>query len=158
MTGMAVTSSKLAPFADMVREARMRRGMKQPDLAEAAGCDQQTIDKIERGITIFSGYLPAIFTVLGLPLSLLAQQSPRIRSGKRPVRQRAAARKMYLAEWRADMKADLKKLAKIVGVTTDEYLYQEQHPYKLSIEQLDELAAEIGITPDQVWFPPPKRK
>jgi DNA-binding XRE family transcriptional regulator len=158
MIGMAVTSSKPAPFAALVRETRLSRGMNQPELAVAAGCDQQTIDKIERGITIFSGYLPAVFTALGLPLSLLAAQSPRIRSGKKPVRQRAAARKMYLAEWRVDMKADLKKLAKIVGVTTDEYLYHEQHPYKLSIEQLNQLAAEIGITPDQVWFPPPKRK
>lgn len=58
-------------IAQNVRAARQRKGWSQEQLAAAAGISQTTIDKIERGETRNSRFLPKIATVLEVPLSEL---------------------------------------------------------------------------------------
>lgn len=55
--------------AENLRAARLRKGWSQEKLAEAAGCTQTTIDKIESGFTLRSRFLPAIANALEVPLS-----------------------------------------------------------------------------------------
>jgi DNA-binding XRE family transcriptional regulator len=52
---------------DEIKEARERLGLSQAELAARAGANQQTIDRLERGLTRQSKYMPEIRTVLGLP-------------------------------------------------------------------------------------------
>ena len=52
-----------------VRDARIKRGWSQQQLAEAARVSQTTVDKIENGITKKSRFLPEIFKALGLDLA-----------------------------------------------------------------------------------------
>ncbi len=152
---MVATASKAAPFADMIREARVAAKLTQAQLADAVGCPQQTIEKIERGVTRTSGYLPRIFSRLGIDLEVLAEKSQPGRSTKKPERtKKAPPRRVYLREWRKFMNADIAALAKIAGGDVDGYQYLEQFPYKLSLEQMANLAEAIGISPEQVWFPP----
>ncbi len=49
-----------------IRLAREGRGLSQAGLAKLAGCNQQTIDRLERGETEFSRYRQAILKVLDL--------------------------------------------------------------------------------------------
>ena len=51
---------------DEVKLAREERGWSQAQLAEAAGTSQQTVDRIERGVTGSSKALPEIQKVLGI--------------------------------------------------------------------------------------------
>jgi phage repressor protein C with HTH and peptisase S24 domain len=59
-----------------VRDARIALGMSQDDLAEAAGTTQTTIEKIENGKSTRSRFLPAVFSVLRLPLDDLVANKP----------------------------------------------------------------------------------
>jgi DNA-binding XRE family transcriptional regulator len=152
---MALTASKPAPFAKLIKQAREDARLTQTQLADAVGCPQQTIEKIERGITKTSGYFPRIFSRLGIDLAVLAEQSMPGRSDKKPDRpKKSPPRRVYLREWRKFMNADMVELAKIAGGDVDGYQYLEQFPYKLSMEQMANLADAIGISPEQVWFPP----
>jgi DNA-binding XRE family transcriptional regulator len=152
---MALTASKPAPFAKMIKEAREGAKLTQAQLADAVGCPQQTIEKIERGITKTSGYFPRIFSRLGIDLEILAEQSQPGRSTKVPEKpKKSPPRKVYLREWRKFMNADIADLARIAGGDIGGYQYLEQFPYKLSMEQMANLAEAIGISPEQVWFPP----
>lgn len=155
MFAMVVTASKPAPFAKLIKEAREAARLTQAQLADAVGCPQQTIEKIERGVTRTSGYFPRIFSRLGIDLEVLADQAVPARSDKRTERpKRLPPRKVYLREWRKFMDADINQLAKIAGGDVGGYQYLEQFPYKLSLEQMANLAEAIGISPEQVWFPP----
>lgn len=51
---------------ERVRQAREAMGMTQAELAEKADTKQQTVDRIERGITLKSKAYPMILKVLGL--------------------------------------------------------------------------------------------
>ena len=52
---------------DEIRAARDRLGMTQAELASKAGTNQQTIDRLERGLTRQSKFMPEIRVALGLP-------------------------------------------------------------------------------------------
>jgi phage repressor protein C with HTH and peptisase S24 domain len=52
-----------------IRSAREARGWSQEDLASRAGTNQQTVDRLERGVTHHSRYLPSIADALSLTLS-----------------------------------------------------------------------------------------
>jgi transcriptional regulator with XRE-family HTH domain len=58
----------MSDIGKQVRAARERRGWSQVRLAEFAGVSQTTIDKIERGVTKQSRYLPNIARALRLDL------------------------------------------------------------------------------------------
>jgi transcriptional regulator with XRE-family HTH domain len=53
-------------LGEQIREARETRRWSQKDLADVAGSKQQTVDRIERGITKKSEDLPALCAVLGI--------------------------------------------------------------------------------------------
>lgn len=57
----------MAASGSEIREARERIGMTQAELASRAGTNQQTIDRIERGLTKQSKFVPEIRQALGLP-------------------------------------------------------------------------------------------
>lgn len=50
-----------------IKAAREKMGITQAELAARAGTNQQTIDRIERGLTRLSKYMPEIRVALGLP-------------------------------------------------------------------------------------------
>jgi DNA-binding XRE family transcriptional regulator len=54
-----------------LKQARIRRGLLQKDLATQAGCSQQTVVDIESGKIKKSKYLPEVCAVLGLDYDLL---------------------------------------------------------------------------------------
>lgn len=60
------------PIGRRVRDARIALGMSQDDLAKAAGTTQTTVEKIENSKSTRSRFLPAVFSVLRLPLEELA--------------------------------------------------------------------------------------
>ncbi len=51
---------------DEIRAAREKLGLSQAELASRAGTNQQTIDRLERGLTRQSKYMPEIRDALGL--------------------------------------------------------------------------------------------
>ncbi|ACL56964.1 XRE family transcriptional regulator [Methylobacterium nodulans] len=61
----------MSTIGNNVRNARLRLGMTQEQLAEAANVSQTTIDKIERGLTKRSKYLPWIAIALSVDISEL---------------------------------------------------------------------------------------
>lgn len=70
---MTVKASKLSMLemvasqsAAEIRERREALGMSQARLAELAGTSQQTVDRIERGVTTASRFIPAIRRILNL--------------------------------------------------------------------------------------------
>ena len=58
-----------------IKEAREKLGISQAELASRAGTNQQTIDRLERGLTRQSKYMPEIRTVLGLPSPVQEEES-----------------------------------------------------------------------------------
>jgi phage repressor protein C with HTH and peptisase S24 domain len=58
---------KTTIIGTIVREARENKGLTQTELADKLGTSQQTIEKIERGITKRSSYLLPISIELGIP-------------------------------------------------------------------------------------------
>lgn len=52
---------------DEIKAAREKLGLSQAELAARAGTNQQTIDRLERGLTRLSKYMPEIRKALGLP-------------------------------------------------------------------------------------------
>lgn len=58
-------------FGERVREARIRKGLSQVELAAAAGLKQQDISAIERRKQAKSQHAPAIARVLEIPLEEL---------------------------------------------------------------------------------------
>lgn len=56
---------------ELVRQGREKAGLTQAQLAEAVGTNQQTIEKIENGITRRSSFFPAIAGRLDIPLAAL---------------------------------------------------------------------------------------
>lgn len=52
---------------DEIRAAREKLGISQQELATRTGTNQQTIDRLERGVTRMSKFMPEIRGVLGLP-------------------------------------------------------------------------------------------
>lgn len=58
----------MATAGEQIRIKREALGLTQTQLAEAVGTNQQTVEKIENGVTKRSSYLPAIATRLGIPL------------------------------------------------------------------------------------------
>lgn len=61
--------------ATRLREAREARGWSQAELATRAGTTQQTVDRLERGVTSFSRALPAVAAALDLDLEELSAGS-----------------------------------------------------------------------------------
>lgn len=59
-------------IGNLVKDRRKAIGMSQETLAAQAGTSQGTIDKIENNRSTQSKFLPAVFSVLGLPLEMLA--------------------------------------------------------------------------------------
>ena len=55
---------------------RVQKGMSQLDLAEIIGTSQNTIHKIETGITKRSGFIPAIADALNLTTEALLSDNP----------------------------------------------------------------------------------
>jgi transcriptional regulator with XRE-family HTH domain len=73
----------------LIRRARESRNMSQRELADAVGTTQQTIEKIEGGITKHSSFLPTILPKLGIPLTVLVnEESATIARGQDTTNQR----------------------------------------------------------------------
>lgn len=156
-----------APYAALVRETRIERNLTQDDLAREVGCPQQTIEKIERGVTKKSGYLPAIFKALGLDLALLT--NPRFPIPPLPADKIEGPKRtpvtFYVKEWRKFCEAAPAKIAKALNLDTDDYNLLENKPYRFSIEQLVAIADELKIqfdsmrwNPERLPAPQPARK
>ena len=47
-------------------------------------------------------------------------------------------------------------LAVALDIERESYYRLERTPYKFNNEEMDLLAAEMGIKPSQFWFPPPE--
>lgn len=77
-------SDDLAAVRQQIRTEREKRGWSQDHLAELVGTKQQTIDKIESGITKKSSFLPRILTALELSLEPLTK-APKASSRPEPV-------------------------------------------------------------------------
>ena len=58
---------------DLIRDRRLAEKLSQSDLATKVGTNQQTIEKIESGITKRSGFLPQILHVLKIDMDYLTQ-------------------------------------------------------------------------------------
>lgn len=124
------------------------------------GCPQQTVEKIELGKVKRSGYLPEIFAILGLDLSLLTSKTE-IEIGKATqpsLAKKPAPRKVHLLEWREHCHVTMAAAASAAKEDVDHYQFLERRPYKFTLEQLEDLAEAFGISFDQFWFPPPKGK
>lgn len=67
---------------DEIRAAREKLGLSQAELASRAGTNQQTIDRLERGLTRQSKYMPEIREALGLSPFQEAEESLVRFSGK----------------------------------------------------------------------------
>lgn len=151
--------SVAAPFATLIRDRRVAIGMTQEQLAREIGCPQQTIEKIESGKTKRSGYLPEIFSKLGIDLALLTgvPQGKAVRqSPPKFIRNRTF--KFYVQEWREFMGVKVDDAAEAAGMDVDEYQAFEHYPINFGLAQIVALAEEFGIRGDQFWFPPPKGK
>jgi len=150
--------SVTAPFAALIRDTRVARGMTQEQLAREIGCPQQTIEKIESGKTRKSGYFPVIFAKLGLDLGLLAGTPSRPVSPQPAKFLKTSSFKFYIREWREFMGGRIEAAAKAAGLPSDEYEAHEAHPINFTLGQVAALAAAIGVRGDQFWFPPPKAR
>ncbi len=147
-----------APFASLIRERRNAIGVTQEDLARQVGCPQQTIEKIESGKTRKSGYLPDIFSILGLDLRLLTGSKAPARRPSVPRKfVRNGAMKFYVKNWREFMGVSITTAAEAAGLREEEYEAHEVYPINFTLEQVFRLAEAIGVRGDQFWFPPPKR-
>ncbi|MEF0939609.1 helix-turn-helix transcriptional regulator [Rhizobium sp. BR 362] len=58
-----------------IKSAREKLELSQAELASRAGTNQQTIDRLERGLTRQSKYMPEIRKVLGLPSPIQEEES-----------------------------------------------------------------------------------
>ncbi|MNQ18919.1 helix-turn-helix protein [compost metagenome] len=64
--------------AAAIREARLALGWSQAKLAEEAGTSQQTVDRIERGLTLHSRALDDVKDVLGLPRARRSEEMDQV--------------------------------------------------------------------------------
>jgi DNA-binding XRE family transcriptional regulator len=77
------------PLGQIIKREREARNMTQTELAKSVGTNQQTIDKIEKGIIKRSGFLPTILPKLGIPLTVLVnEESATIDRGQHTTSQR----------------------------------------------------------------------
>lgn len=84
---MRVLSELLASIAANVRRLRVKRGLTQEGLAEAASQDLSYLQRVERGATNLSvGVLFALALALGVPPSHLVRKAklPPVRRGRPP--------------------------------------------------------------------------
>lgn len=65
-----------------IREAREKAGLSQAALAESVGTTQQTVDRIERGETVFSRYAVRMRQRLGMPEDGSGQGAPARSTGR----------------------------------------------------------------------------
>lgn len=72
-------------------------------------------------------------------------------------KKKSAPRKFWLREWREFMGAKAVHLADAAGVERESYYRLEREPFRLSLPQIESLADELGIRPDQFWFKPPAK-
>lgn len=69
--------SKLVKPGKKIEELRIKHGMSQSDLARSIGTSQNTVSKIESGVTLRSGYFPAIAKVFKITTEeLLSEHQP----------------------------------------------------------------------------------
>lgn len=58
-------------WRDLMQQTRLKRGIKQTDLAKTVGIKQAQISAIETGVLLQSRWVPAISAALGIPLPVI---------------------------------------------------------------------------------------
>lgn len=71
------------------------------------------------------------------------------------VTRRRRPRPLYIREWREFMGTKAIDLAIALDIERESYYRLERHPHKFNNEEMDIIAAEMGVKPSQFWFPPP---
>ena len=71
------------------------------------------------------------------------------------VTRRRRPRPLYIREWRKFMGTKVIDLAVALDIERESYYRLEREPYKFNNQEMDIIAAEMGVKPSQFWFPPP---
>lgn len=150
---------------ERLKFARKRSGLTQQEVADHFKIARVSVTQWEGDTSRpDQGKFGGLSDLYGVPLVWLldgrgdppAPIGASLPKGKEPtVIRRPKPRRIFLKEHRENMNAKVAELAKAIGRDADHYEYLEQHPFKLSVEHLDILAKKIGVTFDQLWFPPP---
>jgi hypothetical protein len=63
---------------------------------------------------------------------------------------------VYVREWRRFMGSKAVDCAIALDIERESYLRLERNPFKFNNAEMAILADEIGVKPNQFWFPPPE--
>jgi len=148
---------------ERLKVARKRRGLTQQQVADHFEIARVSVTQWEGGTSRpDQAKFAALSDLYDVPLDWLLGKLGEdslpalIPKGNEPTLiKRSKPRRVFLREWREYMHAKVADLAKAIDRDQDYYEYLEQYPHKFSIEQLDILATKMGVSFDQLWFPPP---